>query len=1173
MAEIADLMVKIGGDASGLESALKGARGAVEGVASGMKSVGVGLTAAVTVPLVALGAAAMKASADVGGAYRSIQRETGATGTELAGLKTAFDTVFKTVPASADDVATALTRITQTLDLTTAATGVLATQFLNLSRMTGTDLTTNINSASEAFNAWGDKIPDVGFALDALYTISQQTGQSVSDISSTLALAAGPAQAAGLGYQETAILVAQLGQAGVPAKQIISSLTAVIKDATTNNVSAATEWQNLVNKFKDPAYKATADDMAILGNNTTKFALAARNGDLDYGPLLQKIKDSPNAINDMAAKTGTLSEALTLLKNRAELALKPLGDSIYGVAKDIVKGVDPIMTVVENLGKAFDKLPAPVKQATVVLGALAASSGPVIAAGGSMMQMLTPLLLNLGTLSPVLLAVGIPLAAVGVAFGALAVGLGIAYTASATFRGVLGTLTTAFTTFGGSVMKAITQLTSGDFTGALDTLRTALNQLVVDLSTINWSSVGDKIKTEIANAFSDKSSTLNTIADQIHKMIDAVPWAQLGQELGQAMGEMLSIGFDALTGTGDTGSGGDMSSLEMAMITGTGGSGGGGFAGLKEAGKTAAGSFVGGFEQGLKDGMSDINWAAVIAALWDGLYNLGPQVMGKDKNLFSYMAGGGAGDNSDAMREWILKQLPSWETIRDTIGKWWDDLVKQVGTWWDNIPWGNLFGGGGKSTGKGAAMIDIPAKLSVVIDFLAGAGKAIYDFITGGAGKIISATINFLAGAGKAIYDFITGSGAGKAISATVNFIKGVGQELWNVLTGVGGAIKNAINLTVNFLKGVGGDLYDLIIGGATKAISIIVSIANNVRTLITNAIGGAYNFVVQLASNVRGIITSAIGGAYNFLLNLASDARSMVTASIGGAYNFLLNLVSDARSMITASIGGAFGILIQIANDVRGAISTAIGGAFDATVNVIAHLLGGGGITEWVGSKLGGWGLGIGAKPVTPPTPVPAPNLSDSSAVATGAGPSGAPMGGGASGSSSAAAPASYPTSSGCGPGYYFVQCSTCPPGVGSCQPAGAEGFKSGGTRLAVYGEAGPEARVPKAMWGMPWDYVLSHVPIANRATLAVPGSGGPEAFIPKAMWGKPWGNILSSLPKLQGGAVSGGTQHGSGSSCGDKHVHYHINIQDPILKEEITEERLIKLLRRSELLHGGWL
>src|SRR5665647_3695942 len=123
---VAELMVKIGGDASGLESALQGAKGSVDGLASGMKSIGVGLTAAVTVPLVALGAAAMKASSDVNGAYREIQRQTGATGTELATLKQSFKDVFSTVPASADEVSTALSRLTQTLGTTAQTTEDLA---------------------------------------------------------------------------------------------------------------------------------------------------------------------------------------------------------------------------------------------------------------------------------------------------------------------------------------------------------------------------------------------------------------------------------------------------------------------------------------------------------------------------------------------------------------------------------------------------------------------------------------------------------------------------------------------------------------------------------------------------------------------------------------------------------------------------------------------------------------------------------------------------------------------------------------------------------------------------------------------------------------------------------------------------------------------------------------
>lgn len=852
----------------------------------------------------------MKASADIGGAYRSIQRETGATGKELTGLKTAFDTVFKTVPASADDVATALSRITQTLDLTTKATGELAKQFLNLSRMTGTDLTTNINSASEAFNAWGDAIPDAGYALDAFYVISQNTGQSVSDISSTLALAAGPAKAAGLGYQETAIMVAQLGAAGVPTKQIISSLTAVVKDATTNNRSASTEWQNLINKFKDPSYKATADDMAILGTNTEKFANAARQGDLDFAPLLAKIKDSPDSINDMANKTGTLSDALTLLKNRATLALKPLGDSIFGVSKDIVKNLDPAMTVVEGLGKAFDKLPEPVKKATVVLGALAASSGPVLTIGGQLGSMLGPIIMNFGALLPVLIAVGIPLAVVGAAFGVLAVGLGIAYTASATFRGVLGTLTTAFQTFGGSVTKAITQLTSGDFQGALDTVRTAINQLVVDLSTIDWSSVGDKIQTEIAKAFSDQSSTLNKIADQLHKMIDAVPWGQLGQELGQGVGEMFSIGLGALTGTGkgiapENLPGGVVPSEAAAQgvtqetwtkLSAPNAPSAGGMAGFEDAGGTAAASFIGGFEKGLTEGMGDIDWSAVIAALWAGLYAAGPKVLGKH-SLTDLLLGAGAADPTT-----------SGDTaIQDAIGRWWDNIVwpdpvAAVGKWWNEqvLPaLGNL--------GKDATNL----ALNLVFNFpiIGPAIQLIWDFL-----KFIFehfstyvATLQFLTKGFEGIqtaWDTLK-----QIVSKTVSLTMQALGTAWDTAkTLLGSIVDKIVTLTKNAL----GTAWD-------TAKTLLGSIIDKTVTLLKNALGTAWD-------DAKTLLGSIIDKTVTLIMATAGDAWDRAKGLWDSIFNKTVTLTTDNVSTYSGNAAADSAVYVPLHQAQGGIVQAAEG-------------------------------------------------------------------------------------------------------------------------------------------------------------------------------------------------------------------------------------------------------
>jgi phage-related minor tail protein len=557
--EIAQLMVKIGGDTGDLKKALDDAQGSIKSFGSGITSVGMALTAGITVPLVALGAAALKASADVNGALRQIQRETGLTGEGLDNAKQQFKDLFSTVPASAGEVATALSRVIQQLDVSSTAAEGLAKQFLNLSRMTGTDLTTNIDGVTQSFNAWSLSAADMKTDLDALYTISQNTGQGVSDISDITARAAGPAQAMGLSYQETAILVAQLGQAGVPTKQIVSSLNAVIKDATKDNVSAGVEWQNLINKFKDPSYKATADDMAILGNNTTNFAAAARRGDLDYGPLLQKIKDSPNAINDMANKTTTLSEALQLMRNRLELALTPLGTAIGTAARGAVDSMDPLMKIVESLGVAFSALPAPVQQAIVIFGALASAVGPALISFGSFASAMTqmgaillgPIIAGLSGAAPLFIALAVGIAAVVAIVGPLVAGFAIAYTMSNTLRGVIGTLGAAFKDFGGHLLTAVNLMIGGKFQEGLKEITKGFTDLLTALKTIDWKSVGDKIITEIKDQFTNKKSAFNAIAQDLANWFKSINWSDVGKTIGDLLVQGIKTFFQTNTLVGD----------------------------------------------------------------------------------------------------------------------------------------------------------------------------------------------------------------------------------------------------------------------------------------------------------------------------------------------------------------------------------------------------------------------------------------------------------------------------------------------------------------------------------------------------------------------------------------------------------------------------------------------
>ena len=115
------------------------------------KSIGKGLSTTVTASFLALGAAALGAGAEIDDALDTIRIKTGATGDAAKGLEQSFKNVFASVPSSAADVAEALSIIHQKTGLTGAGLETLASQTLNLARITKTDLNSVLETSQDLF--------------------------------------------------------------------------------------------------------------------------------------------------------------------------------------------------------------------------------------------------------------------------------------------------------------------------------------------------------------------------------------------------------------------------------------------------------------------------------------------------------------------------------------------------------------------------------------------------------------------------------------------------------------------------------------------------------------------------------------------------------------------------------------------------------------------------------------------------------------------------------------------------------------------------------------------------------------------------------------------------------------------------------------------------------------
>lgn len=157
---VAGLTMDTSGFSRGLataETGLSGLRKSIDAAKASMIAFltnPVALAAVTITSLVAVGKAAFDMSEELNASYDYIRVGTGATGEALDELKTSFDNVFTSVPASVQDVGVAIADLNTRLGLTGIELEELATQFLQLSRITETDVSSNIQNATRLFGSW-----------------------------------------------------------------------------------------------------------------------------------------------------------------------------------------------------------------------------------------------------------------------------------------------------------------------------------------------------------------------------------------------------------------------------------------------------------------------------------------------------------------------------------------------------------------------------------------------------------------------------------------------------------------------------------------------------------------------------------------------------------------------------------------------------------------------------------------------------------------------------------------------------------------------------------------------------------------------------------------------------------------------------------------------------------
>ena len=365
---------------------MKGAAVAGAAILSGATAIGVGLYAI---------------GSQFDDAFDTIRVGTGATGDALEGLKNDMKAVASAVPTSFGDAGTAVAELNTRLGLTGAPLQTMSQQMLELSRITKSDLQGNLTAVSAVMQNFGISSEQQSSKLDLLFRASQNSGLSVQELGAQMSDAGVVLRELGMGFDQSAALLATLGKAGVNVGDVMPAMSRALATAAKEGKDASTVFSDTFAAIKNAPSDVAASGVAleVFGARAgPKLAALIREGKLSYEDMMASIADG-DSIMKAGADTQDFAEKLTTLKNRVFLAIEPIATRVFNAIGDAVEKLSP---KIEELTKWMTENGDAVKIAAGIIGGIA-----LVAIGAYTVSMAAAAAATIAAAAPILAIIAV----------------------------------------------------------------------------------------------------------------------------------------------------------------------------------------------------------------------------------------------------------------------------------------------------------------------------------------------------------------------------------------------------------------------------------------------------------------------------------------------------------------------------------------------------------------------------------------------------------------------------------------------------------------------------------------------------------------------------------------------------------------------------------------------
>lgn len=461
MATIANLVVKIAADVAELKQGLLDSQSSFQKAARNMQQAGRDLSAAVTLPLAAIGYASAKAAADFETQTTRLVTLSGVGEDQMHQFRDSILALAPAVGIGPGELAKGMLAVTST-----GIRGAEALDILKVSAKASADglgdVYTVALTVTSVVNAYGAANISAARAADVLYQTVVEGNAEASTLAPQLGKVVGLASDMGVSFEEVGASIATFTRLGVDAetatislRQILASLLNPSAQARKAMEDLGTSADSLRQSIKERGLADTliglmhdaqgnSDAIGQLFGNIRALSgvLGTAGSQADaYRTILEHLQQSTGVVDDAFNRTAqTASFMFNSMKAQLETIMVSVGQQIMPTLESLATNVlQPLLQDLGALVAAFGQLPPGIQQGIVAFLAAATALGPVLLSVGTLSKGLLSLsalfkgeavagvlafLTPVGEIAAVVAGAGLALSALGVHVGDLASSFG-----------------------------------------------------------------------------------------------------------------------------------------------------------------------------------------------------------------------------------------------------------------------------------------------------------------------------------------------------------------------------------------------------------------------------------------------------------------------------------------------------------------------------------------------------------------------------------------------------------------------------------------------------------------------------------------------------------------------------------------------------------------------------